>query len=199
MGSANAAQPAINPPCSTFVSGNSTNVPYVNSIVAAKNSLSGIDSNGYFCPAGAGEVYNNIDKKAYVGLRLVSVFNASSDTAFYQYATPEYFPHPVESYTKKTENTPCDCHGQQIKWAAEHLPLKNTNAQSFVDYIKGRYPDTRSWDPTTQGSPCDYVQLGMFLCTLLSFKSLKEYTGFIFTSILLYFYIFIRLYVTIIV
>jgi len=150
----------LHPPCAYYLATNGTLVQYSNSIEAAKSGLSGVDANGYFCPASAGTIYDNSKKKPYVGVELVAVFNASTDTAYYKYGTPEYFPGPDEY---DTGNVVCDCHSQSVKWAAEHLDLTNDNSQQFVRYIKAKDPKINSWDPKTQGSPCDYVQLGNFV------------------------------------
>lgn len=151
------ASQAAPAPCTVYKIGANTTIQAKNSIEAAKQPSTGVDVNGYFCPAPAATLYDNSKKRPYVGVQLVHVFNESTDTHYYKYGTPNYFSTPEDN---PEQSQPCDCYSQPIKWAAEHLDLDNDNAQGFVRYMKGRHPDIQSWDPKTQGSPCDYVELG---------------------------------------
>jgi hypothetical protein len=154
-----ASSGALHPPCTLYSANNASYLAFDNSIQAANAGLNGLDVNGYFCPAGAGKVYDNSKKRPYVGQRLVSVYNISTDTGYMEYGTPDYFPAPDSSFSQTTGSNPCNCYNQPLMWAAMHLPLDNANAEGFVRYIQGKYPQTKSWDPAS-GSPCDYVELG---------------------------------------
>lgn len=153
---------SLHPPCTLYIAGNGSLLPFDNSIDAAKAGLAGPDVNGYFCPAGAGAVYDNSEYRPYVGEQLVSVYNSSTDTGYFAYGTPEYFPQPESSYTASTGSNPCDCYNEPLMWAAMHLPLSNPLAQGFVRWVEGKYPSASGFGDAVRakGSPCDYVELG---------------------------------------
>jgi hypothetical protein len=130
-----ASSGALHPPCTLYSTNNASYLAFDNSIQAANAGLNGLDVNGYFCPAGAGKVYDNSKKRPYVGQRLVSVYNISTDTGYMEYGTPDYFPAPDSSFSQTTGSNPCNCYNQPLMWAAMHLPLDNANAEGFVRYI----------------------------------------------------------------
>eukprot|EP00041_Stephanoeca_diplocostata_P022797 m.546801 g.546801 ORF g.546801 m.546801 type:complete len:400 (-) comp22155_c0_seq30:660-1859(-) len=152
---------ALHPPC-TMYSGNGSLLAFDSSITAAEAGLPGPDVNGYFGPAGAGAVYDNSEYRPYVGQRLVSVYNSSTDTGYFAYGTPQYFPQPESSFTASTGSNPCNCCNEPLMWAAVHLPLSNPIAQGFVLWVEGKSPLASDFAEVVQvrGSPCDYVELG---------------------------------------
>ena len=136
-------QGGLVPPCSKYESN-----------VSATNSLDSgsLDLNGYFCPPGAGQLYDASKKRPYVGSKLVRLSDGE-----YAAEKPEFYSEADAVYAVDVQRPPCDCRGRAIRWSAEHLPATSPRATEFLSATRGRYP----WEPSGDGTPCDYVELGV--------------------------------------